>query len=193
MREAAGPGRLAASVLDIVAASLWPERGEEADISGETRRLKQRIEEELARESREVWDVKTGEGGCLELELLVSALQLRHGRDPQARPRLRVREIPTALAGLAAEGVLRESEARELDRAYRFQRLLLNRLRMTRGSGWGETDRIPLNSPRLTALARRMGLADRDALVSTLRRERATVRAAFDRHLPFDHEHAGDH
>jgi glutamate-ammonia-ligase adenylyltransferase len=172
-------------VGEVVPASLWPSGADpdpmRSTIVAQTRRLKQRIEVELARESRDTLDVKTGVGGCLELELLVAALQLAHGG---TRPELRSHELPIALARLARAGLIDASEASELDRAYRFERLLLNRLRMTRGSAWGETDRLTVNSPRLTALARRMGLADTDALVSTLIRHRATVRSAFDRHLP---------
>jgi glutamate-ammonia-ligase adenylyltransferase len=187
------PGSLSRMIAeDIVPRSVWaaetPQR-----IAHETRRLKQRIETELARETREQWNVKTGVGGCLELELLVSALQLQHG--------VRVREIPTALERLAALGVLDAADATALDRAYRFQRRLLNRLRMSRTAGRGEADRLSLNSPRLTALARRMGLADRDALLSILERERGIIRAAFDRCLDadsldddfLDDTHAGDH
>ncbi|WP_146155175.1 hypothetical protein [Enhygromyxa salina] len=185
----AAPGPLAAQIVDeIVPGSVWA-ADDPTHIRAQTRRLKQRIESELARETREQWNIKTGAGGCLELELLVAALQLEHD--------VRAREIPVALERLAALGVLEPGEATALDEAYRFERRLLNRLRMSRGSGRGsglrEADRVTVNSPRLTALARRMGLADRDALVSTLERERATIRAAFDRHLPLDHTHAGDH
>lgn len=172
-------------VGEVVPASLWPSEADpdlmRSTIVADTRRLKRRIEDEIARETRDTLDVKTGVGGCLELELLVAALQLSFGGE---RPELRSHELPVALARLASAGLLDPNEASELDRAYRFERLLLNRLRMSRGSAWGETDRLTVNSPRLTALARRMGLADTDALVSTLTRHRAIVRAAFDRHLP---------
>ncbi len=172
-------------VSEVVPASLWPSVADpdrmRSTIASDTRRLKQRIEREISRETRDSLDVKTGVGGCLEFELLVAAMQLGHGRE---RPELRSHELPIALARIAEAGLIDPNEASELDRAYRFERLLLNRLRMTRGSAWGETDRLTVNSPRLTALARRMGLADTDALVSTLTRHRATIRAAFDRHLP---------
>lgn len=172
-------------VGEVVPASLWPSDGDpdlmRSRIVADTRHLKLRIEREIARETRDTLDVKTGVGGCLELELLVAALLLAHAGEA---PELRSHELPVALARLAAAGLIDGNEAGELDRAYRFERLLLNRLRMTRGSAWGETDRLTVNSPRLTPLARRMGLADTDALVSTLTRHRATVRAAFDRHLP---------
>jgi glutamate-ammonia-ligase adenylyltransferase len=188
------PAALAGIVVDeVVPASLWPSTDdpEEAGktIARATRSLKVRIENELARETRNSLDVKTGVGGILELELLIAALQLRHAGGQR---QLRSHELPVALARLAAAGLFEAGEAQELDRAYRFERLLLNRLRMTRGSAWGDTDRLTVNSPRLTALARRMGLADHDALVSTLERHRATVRAAFDRHLPPDDVHGRD-
>jgi glutamate-ammonia-ligase adenylyltransferase len=182
---AAQPGSLCATVIDeVIASSVWTPT-DPVEIASKTRDLKQRIEQELARETRDQWDVKTGVGGTLELELLVAALQLQHD--------VRARDIPTALERLRELGVLGAAERAELDAAYQFERLLLNRLRMTRASGWGESDRLTLNSPRLTALARRMGVADRDALVATLEQQRAVVRAAFDRHLPCDHAHVGDH
>ncbi|HVI00964.1 MAG TPA: hypothetical protein VM869_19740 [Enhygromyxa sp.] len=179
------PGSLSATVVDeVIPSSVWAPTDPQ-QIAQDTRALKQRIEQELARETREQWDVKTGVGGTLELELLVAALQLQHD--------VRARDIPTALERLRELDVLGAAERTELEAAYQFERLLLNRLRMTRASGWGESDRLTLNSPRLTALARRMGLADRDALVATLEHQRAVVRAAFDRHLPCDHAHVGDH
>jgi glutamate-ammonia-ligase adenylyltransferase len=184
-RAGAQPDALARTIIeDIVPASVWtPDT--KGHIAAQTRRLKQRIEAELARETRDQWNVKTGVGGVLELELLTSALQLAHD--------VRAREIPTALTALCERGVLEAGEAAALDQAYRFERRLLNRLRMSRSPGWGDDDRLPLNSPRLTALARRMGVADRDALISTLERQRATIRASFDRHLPRQDTHAGDH
>jgi glutamate-ammonia-ligase adenylyltransferase len=176
---------LSHTLLDeVLPTSVWAPV-DPAHVAAETRRLKQRIENELARETRDHWNVKTGVGGVLELELLTSALQLSHD--------VRAREIPNALHELAERGVLDASEAAALDGAYRFERRLLNRLRMSRSAGWGEDDRLPLNSPRLTALARRMGVADRDALISTLERQRAIIRAAFDRYLPRHDAHAGDH
>jgi glutamate-ammonia-ligase adenylyltransferase len=183
--SASSTGSLSRTLLEeVVPSSVWAPV-DPAHVASETRRLKQRIESELARETRDHWNVKTGVGGCLELELLTSALQLSHD--------IRAREIPTALRELAERNVLDPSEAAALDGAYRFERRLLNRLRMSRSAGWGEDDRLPLNSPRLTALARRMGAADRDALISTLERQRAIIRAAFDRYLPSHDDHAGDH
>lgn len=189
------PGPLGDAVLGVVAGTLgWttdpsptdPESGAPRpspdDVRHETRRLKGRIEEELARENRAKgwYNAKTGEGGCLELELLVSALQLVHG---PAHPRARALGIVDALEGLAAAGVLPEPEASALCADYRFHRLLLNRLRMSPGRRGDDPDRFSESSPRLDTLARRMGLPSRTALLGRFHEARARVRAAFDRHL----------
>lgn len=186
---AALPGTLGAAVQATVAGSLgWdrPDAGDRptpAEVTTETRRLKGRIEEELARESPKTgwYNAKTGRGGCLELELLVAALQLLHGpRHPQAR----ALGIALALEGLALAGCLPAEEAEALCGEYRFQRLLLNRLRMSPGRRGDDPDRFSESSPRLDTLARRMGLPSRAALLERFHRSRDRVRAAFDRHLP---------
>jgi glutamate-ammonia-ligase adenylyltransferase len=167
----------------IVPNSVFPDSpGAYAEVSDRVRALKQRIEREIARETRDVHDVKSGVGGCLELELLASALQLRAGRE-HASLRRRL-TVPQTLEALGAIGKLHDSEVRALAGAYRFLRRLLNRLRMSRGAGaGGGADRLAVNSPRLGPIARRMGLIDQRSLVSTYLVQRDLVRAAFNRHL----------
>lgn len=185
---AAVPGSLGAAVRKTVDQTLgWDRSKEDHDaadeVQHETRRLKGRIERELARESPTSgwYNAKTGEGGCLELELLVAALQLQHGpRHPAAR----ALGIVDALVGLGQAGALRPDEAAALCTDYRFHRLLLNRLRMSPGRRGDDPDRFSEHSPRLDTLARRMGLPSRDALLERFHATRARVRAAFDRHLP---------
>ncbi|MEM6990584.1 MAG: hypothetical protein AAF721_08810 [Myxococcota bacterium] len=143
--------------------------------------LKRRIERELARETRGHYNAKTGRGGCLELELLVSALQLQHGaRHPAAR----VRSIDAAIDALGKVGALPQPLASALGANYRFQRLLLNRLRMSHSGGLSDPDRFSENSPKLPTLARRMGLPDADALISRYRGSTAAVRRALRTTLP---------
>ena len=143
--------------------------------------LKRRIEDELAREARNAHNVKTGVGGCLELELLVSALQLVHGRTDA---RARTTRIDDAIAALASSGALDPGLASALSANYRFQRLLLNRLRMSHAGGFGDPDRFSENSPKLVTLARRMGLPDAEALISRYRASRVAVRRALVTTLP---------
>jgi hypothetical protein len=54
---------------------------------------------------------------------------------------------------------------------------------MGRATTVEDPDRFSANSPNLEALARRMGLSDRDILVRSYLETRETVRSAFDRHL----------
>ncbi len=154
-----------------------------ASIQHETRRLRIRIERELARENRRAgwYNAKTGAGGCLELELLVAALQLMHGPHTEAA---RAPGIIEALEGLHAGGHLTAEEQTALCADYRFCRRLLNRLRMSPGGRGQDPDRFSENSPRLVTLARRMGLPGRPALMERFFQARARIRAAFDRHLP---------
>lgn len=183
------PGPLGTAVLGTVARTLGWDRPDADDrptpleITTETRRLEGRIEDELARESPKTgwYNAKTGAGGCLELELLVAALQLVHG---PAHPPARALGIVDALTGLARAGCLPVEEAEALCADYRFQRLLLNRLRMSPGRRSDDPDRFSESSPRLDTLARRMGLPSRAVLLERFHRSRARVRAAFDRHLP---------
>jgi [glutamine synthetase] adenylyltransferase / [glutamine synthetase]-adenylyl-L-tyrosine phosphorylase len=184
MIAAALPGSLGVAVEDVVRQSLLMEdarmRDLESSIGPAVRHLKQRIENELARETRGYIHAKVGRGGALELELLVSALQLATARK---HPRVLVRGIVEAIGILREIGAIDDDDARALSAAYAFQRLLLNRLRMTHPGGLEDPDRFSENSPRLVALARRMGLPSREALLDRLQRVREVVRGAFDRHL----------
>ncbi len=185
---AALPGRLGAAVRQTVDGALgWTDPSTAAlgrdEILPQTRRLRDRIERELSRENRASgwYNAKTGAGGCLELELLVAALQLVHG--PHV-PDARAPGIIEALAGLGSAGVLSADETSALCADYRFSRRLLNRLRMSPGRRGQDPDRFSENSPRLVTLARRMGLSGRTALLERFFHARARIRAAFDLHLP---------
>ena len=183
-RLAPSPGRLSHEVLEgILPHSLnASDPSSNETISARLRALKERIETEVARESHDSFDVKSGYGGCLELELLVSALLLKSGPAP-GHKRLPT-TIPEGLQQLAEQEQISPDDADRLGSVYRFLRLLLNRLRMGRGgSSFDSPDRLSVNSPRLTALARRMGLAGREALLATYGDHRTLVREAFDRYI----------
>jgi glutamate-ammonia-ligase adenylyltransferase len=193
------PARLGSAVVEIVRRSLLdPEGGSLAEIGRAVVDLKQRIEVELARENRGpaadrpahgpdernglsgYVNVKTGVGGCLELELLTSALELAHA---PAHPNLLVRGVVDGIERLGEHGILAPAEVRALCAAYRFERLLLNRLRMTHHGGIDDPDRFAQNSPRLTTLARRMGLPSRQNLLDQYQQASEVVRGAFERHI----------
>lgn len=177
-----GPARLEASVMDQIRETVAGTPGHALaprEVGTAVRALKQRIENEIARETRGVYDPKSGYGGSLEAELVVGALQLLHPACAGTRA------IPGAIADLTNAQAIDGDEGAALLAAYRFVRRLLNRLRMMH-SGLGGTapDRVTANSPRSNALARRMGLPDADALIDTYLEKREIIRQAFDRHLP---------
>jgi glutamate-ammonia-ligase adenylyltransferase len=187
------PGVVGRRVIErVLPRSVFGPRDEPAELASALRALKTRIETELARETRTHRDAKSGRGACLELELLISALQLQYasaptgeGKETPTAEGLRSRSILHALSALEAAGALAEGEAEHLADSYRFMRRFLNRLRMLSGRGAAHNpDRFDLNSPRLSALARRMGLASVDTLLDDYRRHSERVRDAFDRHLP---------
>jgi glutamate-ammonia-ligase adenylyltransferase len=98
-------------------------------------------------------NAKYSPGALVDLEYAVQALQLLHGG---AEPSLRTPRIHEALEALAHVGALEPGEARGLADSYRFFRLLINGLRMLRGSA---RDLLipPTGDDELLHLARRMG------------------------------------
>ena len=100
-------------------------------------------------------NAKFSPGALVDLEYAVQILQVMHGA---AEKRLRTPRIHEALEALASIGVLEQSEAAELVRAYHFFRHLINGLRMLRGSA--QDLFLPgLDSDEYLHLARRMGYA----------------------------------
>lgn len=165
------PGALCSTILDEVLVESFG-RGPTtlSEIFDNLHPLMRRIQDELTREDELHWDLKSGRGGCMEFEFLVSALQLSKGLfGPQTQD----------FFALAKSFEPAELPA-GLTRAYQFQRQLLNRLRLSVGAGKsGEQDRLHLESPRLAALGRRMGMPDTQALVRALGEARAQIHASF--------------
>ena len=181
------PAALSERCVATVHASLgWTEAATPIvpweEVARSVRSLLDRIDVEVSRESRKrgYIDAKSGPGGCLELELLVGALQLHHAPAVAAA---RTRSVVEALAALGEAGVIPAREARALTTDYRFLRRLLNRLRLTRNVGGDDPDRFSQNSPRLVTLARRMGLVDASSLLDELEHRRDHVRSTLQARL----------
>ncbi len=178
-RSVMGPGQLAQRVAAIVEAFVYraPLTPDEAR---EVRRLRQRMERELAQESRERINIKTGRGGMVDVEFLTQVLQLRYG---VTEPRVRVRSTLGALAALAAIGVLPADDAALLGDGYRFLRRVENALRLAYDRPVGDLDRARMD---LRAVAKRMGIGGPASEVGeALWREYAVrregIRACYDR------------
>ncbi len=138
------------------------------------REMKAMIETEVARQEREA-DLKLGRGGIREIEFIVQLQQMiRGGREAE----LRVRGLLPALARLRDRGYLPDHSAASLASAYRFLRLLENRLQMLREE---QTHELPEDALDRARLAFGLGFADWEALSATLEQHRDAVASEFAR------------
>jgi glutamate-ammonia-ligase adenylyltransferase len=151
-RHVAGDAALFAEIEErVIVPTVYGEREDRAELAAEIRRMRERMEAELARESSRGKNPKTGHGGLVDVEFAVQFLQLAHGHD---RPEIRKRSTPEALEALRAAGLLREGEHDALARGYDFLRRVELRLRIVHDFA---IDHLPERGPALRQLARRLG------------------------------------
>ncbi len=107
-------------------------------------------------------NIKLGRGGIREIEFFVQTQQLIAGG---RHPELRERETLATLKTLAEGGWI-DAEARaDLDGAYRFLRVVENRLQMVADE---QTHTLPADREGLERFARFAGFADRDTFAEAL-------------------------
>jgi glutamate-ammonia-ligase adenylyltransferase len=118
-------------------------------------------------------DIKRGPGGIREIEFLVQALQLiRGGREPALRGR---RLLPALQALVQADHVDAEAGA-ALANAYRYLRVLENRIQML---GDAQTHALPADPMQRTRIARGLRYADSASLEAEAQDVRARVASEF--------------
>ena len=122
--------------------------------------------------------LKRGPGGMTDVEFLVQAFQLQHGRD---RPDICRTNTWDGLDALRAAGLLSAADHRTLTDGYSFHRLAEARLRIVTNRPLTE---YPDDPAELEKLARRMGFAAGDQFLAELHRHARGVRETFDRLLP---------
>ncbi|MGH7790633.1 MAG: hypothetical protein ACRERC_27475, partial [Candidatus Binatia bacterium] len=178
-RPAAGSPRLAAAFVDLRREILC--RPLPADVGAEIHRVRQRMEAELAQETSQRRDFKTGRGGLLDVETVVQFLQLTHGRAHATL--LEVDRTANHLDRLAALGLLAEADAAALRRGWDFLQRLSSRLRIVENRSISDLDE---ERGDLDGLARRLGYRSpqraggaRRALLDDYRRHTADIRAAY--------------
>lgn len=186
-RPVAGNAELGARTAEIVAAFVYRAPLRPEDVR-EIRRLRQRIEHELAREGHGRINIKTGRGGLIDIEFLTQMLQLCYGA---REPRVRVRSTLGALAALAEVGVLAADDHALLVDGYRFLRRVENALRLAYDRPVEDLER---GRTDVSMVAKRMGVqgtADevRDVLWREYERRREAIRACYER--GFDRAEAG--
>lgn len=97
------------------------------NLQAEIYRLRQRMEQEIARESDELRNIKTGRGGMVDVEFIAQYLQLRHaGRIATLKTQNTIRLLEI----LGQEKLLAPDDAECLIAGYKFLRQLENKLRL---------------------------------------------------------------
>ncbi|HKE95274.1 MAG TPA: bifunctional [glutamate--ammonia ligase]-adenylyl-L-tyrosine phosphorylase/[glutamate--ammonia-ligase] adenylyltransferase, partial [Povalibacter sp.] len=125
-------------------------------------------------ERRELSDnIKLGPGGIREIEFIVQAFQLIRGGGDR---RLQSRELQTVLPLLATQRLLKRERVDELHAAYRFLRLVENRLQE-----WNDeqTHQLPVEKTARERLALSMGLPDWAAVAAQVEAHRDRVAKCF--------------
>jgi [glutamine synthetase] adenylyltransferase / [glutamine synthetase]-adenylyl-L-tyrosine phosphorylase len=136
------------------------------------REMKGMISREVER--RELQDnVKLGPGGIREIEFIVQSFQLIRGGTDR---RLQSRELRTVLPLLVGQRFLRKEAVAELDAAYRYLRVVENRLQE-----WNDeqTHQLPEDEIGRERLALAMGASDWNALQAELSAHRQRVAQNF--------------
>jgi [glutamine synthetase] adenylyltransferase / [glutamine synthetase]-adenylyl-L-tyrosine phosphorylase len=162
----------------VIVPVVYGRREDRAALASEIRRMRERMESEVAREATRGKNPKTGRGGLVDVEFAAQFLQLLHGHD---HPEIRTGSTPVALSRLRGAGLLREQDHEALARGYDFLRRVELRLRIVHDYG---VDHLPDRGPALAQLARRLGYFGDDPgarFQGEYARVTAAVRQAFDR------------
>ncbi len=176
-RAAVGDRQLIDQVNGLFEHFVYAEVIDAAGVA-EIQRLRGRMEHELAHETAERFNIKTGRGGIVDVEFLVQMLQLRYGQRFDA---LRQRNTLAALDALTVCGIVSAEESQVLTQGYQFLRRLENRLRIERDQ---PVEVLESDAEQLTALARRMGYeeaAPGRLLLAEYQRQREAIRACYSR------------
>jgi glutamate-ammonia-ligase adenylyltransferase len=186
-RPVAGDAELSARVAEIIAAFVYRAPLRPEDVR-EIRRLRQRMERELAREDHDRFNIKTGRGGLVDVEFLTQMLQLLYGA---GEPRVRARDTMSAVGALREIGVLPADDAGVLTEGYRFLRRVENALRLAYDRPVEDLER---GRADVSMVAKRMGFQGtaedvRDMLWREYERRREAMRACYERW--FDRAEAG--
>lgn len=178
LRPVAGDPELGREAREVVERLLYG-GPPPSDPRPEIRKMRERLEVEVGRESGGRIDLKSGPGGILDVEFAVQALQLLHGWRDGA---LRSPNTLEALGGLRGQGLLADEEGQALAEGYRFLRRVDARLRILHER---PTDVLPDDPERLRDLARGLGREEGggEALVRDVEGHRQAVRVAYEKVL----------
>ncbi|HIK93456.1 MAG TPA: glutamine synthetase adenylyltransferase [Planctomycetes bacterium] len=149
----------------------------EAEVMSNVRSMKNRIEEKLRRSGKLASEVKLGSGSIRDVEFLVQALQLIHGK---AEPRLASANTLDALVRLTEFNVIDVSDFRQLREGYIFLRNIEHALQLMHNL---QTHELPADKAKRYWLARRLDYPNESVLLERFDAHRHAVRAIFDRYF----------
>ncbi|WP_374090915.1 bifunctional [glutamate--ammonia ligase]-adenylyl-L-tyrosine phosphorylase/[glutamate--ammonia-ligase] adenylyltransferase [Methylomicrobium lacus] len=138
----------------------------------ELRSLKRQITQELKRKDR-MENVKLGPGGIREIEFIGQAFQLIRGGKEKS---LQVRGIMDVLKRLGELNLLTAEDAEQLQRSYRFLRIVENHIQQYQDK---QTHDLPVSFEARVALAFSLGFAGWDDFKRELDRVRGAVHEVF--------------
>lgn len=149
-RPVAGNISAGSAVLAELAEVIYSRPLSPPDID-EMLRIRQRMEREIAKETKDRYNLKTGSGGLVDIEFMTQALQLFAGVHDKS---LRIAQTRKALKRLFAAGMLEGADYLFLKEAYSFYRQLELKQRIV-------TDRpegcLVAGTDELSTLSRRAG------------------------------------
>ena len=148
-RPVAGDLELGAAYVEALAPLVW-QASERPGFVEDARAMRRRVEENIPAKDADR-ELKLGPGGLRDVEFSVQLLQLVHGRSD-----IFVRSPTTLLAleQLSTLGYVGRSDAAELDRAYRFLRIMEHRIQLFR---LRRSHVVPTDEAELRRIARSMG------------------------------------
>jgi len=163
-------GPLQQSYIDMVK-EIWSDIGRQPDLFDKIDHMLVRIRRDRS-SGADFLEFKTGEGGLIEAEFLVQALQMRAGIwNPNWR---------AALDTLRENGVISSKEAAAAARSYEFLRRCESALRRWEMKN---VSTLPVNLEKQRRLARRLGYGNAEAFAKEYVDLRQTIHRLYDRHV----------
>lgn len=173
-RGIAGSRELAYEFLRQHQPFIYP-RSPTPDLLDEIANIKRRIERDVLRLDSVERNVKLGRGGIREVEFVVQTLQFIHGG---RNAFLQNTSTLGALRSLAELELIPLKEVVDLDRGYRFLRLVEHRLQIEAEQ---QVHTIPQERAAVDRLVRGLGFDSAKSFNSELKTHTQNIRAVFDR------------
>ncbi len=176
-----GPAEFAEQLQELIN-SLTYGRPLPENLQSEIYRLRGRMEKELARETKDQLNIKTGHGGMVDVEFLAQYMQLLHGDKVVELQQQNTLEL---LGLLAEHQLLLQTEAEQLNIGYKFLRRLENKLRLLHDQSMNE---LSADQGNLRKVTRSLGygaggLTPEEDFLKEYRAVTGTIRKLFERYL----------